>query len=321
MSAFIGTQLTTMLDALINSDAPVTLQTENGNDLLEHLPKIPEILIDNTDRNRTSPFAFTGNKFEFRAVGSAQTCAAPMITLNLIVADQLRNFKVEVDQIIAQNIPVNEALITVVKKYIHESKDIRFEGNNYSEEWAIEAARRGLSNLRTTPEALKSMADNKAIDLFVRNKVLTARELHARHEIHLENYIKKIQIESRVLGDLAGNHIIPVAIRYQNTLIENVKGLKEVLDMHTYGKLSRNQLEIITEISEHIDRIKSFGNDMVEARKVANRIEIPEEKAFAYCDTVLPFFEKIRYHVDRLEMLIDDELWPLPKYRELLFTR
>ena len=321
MSAFIGTQLTSMLDALENSDAPIAIQQENGNDLLKHLPKIPEILLDNTDRNRTSPFAFTGNKFEFRAVGSAQTCAAPMITLNLIVADQLRKFKGEVDQLITQNVNTNDALIKVIRKYIHESRAIRFEGNNYSEEWAIEAAKRGLSNFRTTPEALHAMADQQAVDLFERHKVLSERELHARHEIHLENYIKKIQIESRVLGDLAGNHIIPVAIRYQNTLIENVKGLKEVLDMHTYGKLSRNQLEIITEISEHIDRIKSFGNEMIEARKVANRIENAEEKAFAYCETVLPFFEKIRYHVDRLELLIDDELWPLPKYRELLFTR
>ncbi|MEI6434918.1 MAG: glutamine synthetase III [Bacteroidota bacterium] len=321
MSAFIGTQLSTMLDAIENSEAHVALKPETDNDLLKNLPKIPEILLDNTDRNRTSPFAFTGNKFEFRAVGSAQTCAAPMITLNLIVADQLIRFKSEVDELIAMKVSTNDALLKVVRKYIKESKNVRFEGNNYSEEWVNEAARRGLSNLRTTPEALISMADSKAVDLFERNKVLTSRELHARHEIHLENYIKKIQIESRVLGDLAGNHIIPVAIRYQNTLIENVKGLKEVLDMQTYGKLSRNQLDIITEISEHIDKIKSFVNEMVEARKVANRLENPEEKAFAYCGSVLPFFEIIRFHVDKLELLVDDELWPLPKYRELLFTR
>lgn len=321
MSAFIGTQLSAMLDAIENSEPHLVLKPESGNGLLENLPKIPEILLDNTDRNRTSPFAFTGNKFEFRAVGSAQSCAAPMITLNLIVADQLKKFKLDVDELIAGNLDKNKALLQVIKRYVMESKAIRFEGNNYSAEWIAEAEKRGLSNLRTTPEALHAMADDKAVELFEGNKVLTKRELHARHEIHLENYIKKIQIESRVLGDLAGNHIIPVAIRYQNTLIKNVKGLKDVLDMQTYGKLSRNQLEIITEISEHVDKIKSYVNEMVEARKVANRIESPEEKAFDYCGSVLPYFDKIRSHVDKLELLIDDELWPLPKYRELLFTR
>ena len=321
MSAFIGSQLSAMLDAIEKSEEHFIVAPENGNGLLKNLPKIPEILLDNTDRNRTSPFAFTGNKFEFRAVGSAQTCAAPMITLNLIVADQLIKFKAKVDELIAKKVDKNDALLTVIKQYVQESKPIRFEGNNYSEEWIREAEERGLSNLRTTPEALRAMADDKAVRLFERHKVLTMRELHARHEIYLENYIKKIQIESRVLGDLAGNHIIPVAIRYQNTLIKNVKGLKSVLDMQTYGKLSKNQLEIITEISEHIDKIKSYVNEMVETRKNANKVESPEEKAFAYCNTVLPFFDKVRYHVDKLELLIDDESWPLPKYRELLFTR
>ena len=321
MSAFIGSQLSAMLDAIEKSEEHFIVAPENGNGLLKNLPKIPEILLDNTDRNRTSPFAFTGNKFEFRAVGSAQTCAAPMITLNLIVADQLIKFKAKVDELIAKKVDKNEALLMVIKQYVQESKPIRFEGNNYSEEWIREAEERGLSNLRTTPEALRAMADDKAVQLFERHKVLTMRELHARHEIYLENYIKKIQIESRVLGDLAGNHIIPVAIRYQNTLIKNVKGLKSVLDMQTYGKLSKNQLEIITEISEHIDKIKSYVNEMVETRKNANKVESPEEKAFAYCNNVLPYFDKVRYHVDKLELLIDDESWPLPKYRELLFTR
>lgn len=321
MSAFIGTQLTQMLDEIEVSDSFVSIKTDNGNGLLKHLPRIPEILIDNTDRNRTSPFAFTGNKFEFRAVGSSQSCAPPMITLNLIVADQLKQFKKEVDLLISQNISLNDALITVVRRYINESRAIRFEGNNYSAAWVEEAASRGLSNHRNTPEALNAIVSEKSANLFESNKVLTHRELHARYEIHLENYIKKIQIESRVLGDLAGNHIIPVAIRYQNTLIENVKGLKEVLDMHSYGKLSRNQMEIITEISEHVDKIKTFVNEMIEARKVANRVEDAEHKASAYCNDVLPYFERIRAHVDKLELLIDDELWPLPKYRELLFTR
>lgn len=321
MSAFIGTQLTAMLDALEVSDSLVAVSAGNSNGLLEKLPKIPEILIDNTDRNRTSPFAFTGNKFEFRAVGSSQTCALPMIVLNLIVADQLKKFRSEVDELLNSNIGIQDALIRTIRRYSSESKNIRFEGNNYSEEWVREAAMRGLSNLRSTPDALRAMVSESTTLLFQSNGILSHRELCARHEIHLENYVKKIQIESRVLGDLAGNHIIPVAIRYQNLLIENVKGLKEVLDMHSYGKLSRNQMEVITEISEHVDKIKTFVNEMVEARKRANRTLIAEERAHLYCYEVLPYFEHIRSHVDRLELLIDDELWPLPKYRELLFTK
>ncbi|MEI6173336.1 MAG: glutamine synthetase III [Bacteroidota bacterium] len=321
ISVFIGTQLTNMLDAIEKADKHTVVNAENGNDLLKNLPKIPEILLDNTDRNRTSPFAFTGNKFEFRAVGSAQTCAPPMIVLNLIVADQLRKFKLEVDALISKKVRKEDALFQVIKKYIKESRKIRFEGNNYAEEWVKEAAKRGLPNRKTTPEALKGFVDKKAVELFETNNVLSKRELEARHDIRLENYTKKIQIESRVLGDLAGNHIIPVAIRYQNTLIENVKGLKQVLDLKTYGKLSQNQMETITEISEHVDKIKTFVNEMIEARKEANHINETEEKAFEYCDKVLPYFEKIRYHVDKLELLVDDELWPLPKYRELLFTR
>ena len=203
----------------------------------------------------------------------------------------------------------------------HLQPQFALPSNNYSSEWVDEAAKRGLSNRKTTPEALKGFVEKKSADIFERNNVLTRRELLARHEIRLENYTKKIQIESRVLGDLAGNHIIPVAIRYQNTLIENVKGLKQVLDLKTYGKLSQNQMETITEISEHVDKIKTFVNEMIEARKDANRIHEPEEKAFAYCNKVLPYFEKIRWHADKLELLVDDELWPLPKYRELLFTR
>ncbi len=321
ISVFIGTQLTRMLELLCSSDKRFSVHTDHDNGLLQNLPKIPEILLDNTDRNRTSPFAFTGNKFEFRAVGSAQTCAPPMIVLNLIVADQLRKFKLEVDALIHDKVRKEDAILQVIKKYIKESRNILFEGNNYSDEWIHEASVRGLSNHKTTPQALKAFISGQTVDLFERNHVLTKRELVARHEIRLENYTKKIQIESRVLSDLAGNHVIPVAIRYQNTLIENVKGLKQVLDLKTYGKLTQNQMETITEISEHIDKIKTYLNEMMEARKNANHIQGPEEKAFAYCDTVFPYFEKIRYHADKLELLIDDELWPLPKYRELLFTR
>jgi glutamine synthetase len=321
ISVFIGEQLTGLLNIIENNEKKVKLKAGTENELLSNLPKIPEILLDNTDRNRTSPFAFTGNKFEFRAVGSSQTCAPPMIALNLAVADQLRKFKKEVDALIAKKVRKDDAIMQVIRKYIKESKKIRFEGNNYSQEWVKEAASRGLSNFATTPEALDAFADKKTVRLFEDNHVLTGRELHARQEIRYENYMKKIQIESRVLGDLASNHIIPIAIRYQNTLIENVKGLKQVLDLKTYGKLSQNQMEMITEISEHVDKIKTFVNEMIEARKVANRLTDSKEKAFVYCNNVRPFFEKIRYHVDKLELLVDDELWPLPKYRELLFVR
>jgi glutamine synthetase len=321
ISVFIGTQLTQMLDLIEKKQKKLKLHSDNESELLKNLPKIPEILLDNTDRNRTSPFAFTGNKFEFRAVGSAQTCAPAMTTINLIVADQLTKFKQEVDHLIMNKVRKNEAILKVLHKYIVESKKIRFEGNNYSSEWAEEASRRGLSNHKTTPVALKGFADHKVIELFKRNGILTERELEARQEIRLEYYTKKIQIESRVLGDLATNHIIPIAIKYQNTLIENVKGLKQVLDLKTYGKLSQNQMETITEISEHVSWIKTFVNEMIEARKVANRLTHSEEKAFAYCDTIKPYFDKIREHVDKLELLVDDELWPLPKYRELLFVR
>ena len=321
ISVFIGAQLTQLLNIIEKSDKKIRINTEGDTGLLKNFPKIPEILLDNTDRNRTSPFAFTGNKFEFRAVGSSQTCAPAMIALNLIVADQLKKFKREVDQLIEKKIRKDDAIFQVLKRYIIESKNIRFEGNNYSEEWITKASQRGLSNLKSTPEAVRSMISRKTVKLFADNQVLSKRELEARYEIRLEHYTKKIQIESRVLGDLSTNHIIPIAIRYQNTLVENVKGLKQVLDYQTYGKLSHNQMETITEISEHIDKIKTFVHDMIEARKVANKITDPEEKALTYCNTVFPFFERIRYHVDKLEMLVDDELWPLPKYRELLFVR
>lgn len=323
ISVFIGTRLTHLLNMISKSDKRMRLNTgtDNDNGLLSNLPKIPEILLDNTDRNRTSPFAFTGNKFEFRAVGAAQTCAPAMIVLNLIVADQLRKFKTETDGLINKKMHKEDAILKMLRKYIRESSRILFEGNNYSPEWIEEASKRGLKNLPSTPVALKAFTSKNTIDLFERNNVLTTRELVARHEIRLEHYTKKIQIESRVLGDLAGNHIIPVAIRYQNNLIENVKGLKQVLDLKTYGKLTRNQMETITEISEHVDKIKTYMNLMIDARKEANLIQDTEEKAFAYCDHVLPCFDKIRYHTDKLELLIDDDLWPLPKYRELLFTK
>ncbi len=318
ISAFIGEQLSQTLDDIEKTGA-FGESVKGGNHIF--IPKIPEILLDNTDRNRTSPFAFTGNKFEFRAVGSASTCAKPMIVLNLMVADQLKKFIAEVNELIGKKYKKNDAIFKVVQQYIVDSKKIRFEGNNYGDEWLAEAKKRGLSNITSTPPALKAYISKKTIDLFVRNNILTAKELEARYHINLENYTKKIQIESRVMGDLAKNHIIPIAIKYQNTLIENTLGLKQVLDEKTYVGLSKNQIQTIKDISEHISQVKMKTDDMLEERKIANRIEDEVLKAKAYNEKVFPYFDLIRDHVDKLELLVDDELWPLPKYRELLFLR
>lgn len=321
ISAFIGKQLTETLDLIEKTDKKsVSKAGENSNNHIK-VPRIPEILLDNTDRNRTSPFAFTGNKFEFRAVGSSSSCAKPMIALNLIVADQLKKFRNEVNALMAGNMNKEDAMYSVMRSYIIDSKRIRFEGNSYGEDWIKEAAERGLSNIPDTPHALMSLLRPEVIRLFVENHVLTEREVRARYDIKLENYIRKIQIESRVMGDLAINHIIPIAIRYQNLLVENVKGLKEVLDNKTYVALSKNQIETIREISEHIAVIRDQIQKMVEARKEVNLIENPEALAIAYQTRVLPFFAEIRYHADKLELMVDNELWPLPKYRELLFIR
>jgi len=244
-----------------------------------------------------------------------------MIVLNLILAAQLQKFKKEVDQHIKSKVSKDDAIFNVLRKYILESRNILFEGNNYSKEWIEEASRRKLSNYATTPKAIKALVSKKTIKLFEENKVLTGRELKARHEIHLEDYTKKLRIESRVLSDLATNHIIPGSIKYLNTLCECVQRLKEVLDRHTFSKVSGNQIETITEISEHIARVKSLLSEMLEARKSANMLNDAEDKAFAYCEKVFPYFEKIRYHTNKLELLVDDEIWSLPKYRELLFVR
>ncbi len=322
ISIFLGSQLTSLIDMIEKNDKKSTSATQKkNNNLFKSLPRIPEILVDETDRNRTSPFAFTGNKFEFRAVGSSQTCAPAMIILNLILADQLRKFKKEVDQQVKNKINKDEAISSVLRRYIKESKNILFEGNNYSKEWLEEAARRKLPNHTNTPRALKAMTSKKTVKLFTENKVLTERELKARHEIGLEDYTKKLQIESRVLGDLATNHVIPGAIKYLNTLCDCVQKLGDVIDRHTFSKISVHQVETITEITEHIAKIKSFVNEMVSARKLANKITDAEERAFAYCEKVFPYFEKLRYHINKLELLIDDEIWPLPKYREMLFIR
>lgn len=318
ISAFIGSRL---MEALEQVESETKQTSNRKTNKPYNIPRIPEILPDNTDRNRTSPFAFTGNKFEFRAVGSSANCAVPMIALNTIVANQLKLFTLETERLVAQNIKREDAMYQILDRYIKESKKIIFEGNSYSQEWIDEAAKRGLSNIPDTPRALKNLINNDAISVFEDNNVLTRREILARYEIQLDTYVRKIQIESRVIGDLAVNHIIPIAIRYQNQLIENVKGLKEVLDSKTFQSLSKTQTDTIREISEHIITIKNLVQKMVETRKEINKYPALEEKALDYRDQVFPFFEQIKYRVDKLELLIDDELWPLPKYRELLFGR
>ncbi len=321
ISVFIGEQLTEVLNEL-EGVTNGKLSPEEKTDLkLNVVGKIPEILLDNTDRNRTSPFAFTGNKFEFRAVGSTANCANPMTVLNSIVAKQLKEFKIEVDKLIEKKeLKKDEAIFNVLREYIKQSKDILFEGNGYGEAWEIEAAKRGLSNNKTTPIALRARVSKSTKDLFNEMEVMSDVEVEARHEIELEEYSLHIQIEGRVLGDIALNHVIPTAVSYQNVLIENVTGLKEVFGKE-FETLAKEQLELIRAISKHISAITSKTKEMVEARKKANVLEDAEEKAIAYCDTVRPYFEEIRYHCDKLELMVDDELWPLVKYRELLFTR
>ena len=283
-----------------------------------NIGKIPEILLDNTDRNRTSPFAFTGNKFEFRAVGSSANCSNAMTVLNTIVASQLAAFKKEVDGLIEKGTKKDEAILKVLRRYIVESKNIRFEGNGYSDEWVKEAKRRGLSNVTTTPPALDAYVSKKSLKLFEEVGIFSHREAEARHEIMLETYIKKIQIEARVMGDLAINHILPAAVKYQTILAENITALKSAgMKADTYSM----QLEQLKEISGYIASIKSNVDAMVEARKRANKLENVRDKAIAYCDKVKAYFDPIRDDVDHLEMLIDDALWPMAKYRELVTIR
>lgn len=320
ISVFIGSQLTETLDALEKLEKG-TLTPEQKTELkLNVVGKIPEILLDNTDRNRTSPFAFTGNKFEFRAVGSQANCAQPMTVMNTIMAEQLRKFKNDVDALIDGGMKKDDAIFNVLRDYIVASKSIRFEGDGYSDNWEKQAAKRGLNNVKTTPEALDFYVTEKALSLFERNAVMSRTEVEARHEIMLEEYHKKIQIESRILGDIAGNHVLPTAITYQNRLLENVRGLKEVIDPKLFKKVSAEQLKMIEEISEHIASIIANKEAMIEARKRCNKIEDVRERSIKYREEVYPYFDKIRYACDKLELLIDDEIWPLPKYREMIFA-
>ena len=320
ISVFIGQQLTKVLEELLTVSKG-KLSPEEKTDLkLNIVGKIPEILLDNTDRNRTSPFAFTGNKFEFRAVGSSANCANAMTVLNAIVAKQLKDFKKEVDALIdSKDMKKDDAIFNVLRDYIKHSTRILFEGDGYSDAWEKEAAKRGLSNNKTTPSALKAKVSKKALDLFEELAIMNHIEAEARYEIELEEYTKKIQIEGRVLGDISRNHVIPTAIKYQNTLIENVKGLKEIFG-EEYKIVGKEQIAIIREISEHISEINSKVEEMIEERKAANGLH-GQAAAEAYCDKVKPYFELIRYHCDKLELIVDDELWTLAKYRELLFTK
>ena len=320
MSVFIGSQLSAVLDELENVTKGKLSPQEKTDLKLNIIGKIPEILLDNTDRNRTSPFAFTGNKFEFRAVGSWSNCATPMTVLNTIVAKQLKEFKIEVDQLIeTKNHKKDEAVFNVLREYIKASKKIRFEGDGYGDAWEKEAQKRGLSNNKTTPEALKVKTSKAVIDLYEEMDVMSKVEIEARYEIELEEYTKKIQIESRVLADISRNHVVPTAIIYQNTLLENTKNLKEIFG-ENYNNIAKEQIELIMIISNHITEINALSNKMTAERKKANK-QTGLKSAELYCNKVKPYFEEIRYHCDKLETMVDDNLWPLTKYRELLFTR
>ncbi len=316
ISTFIGSTLTKVLDEL-EQNGNVTIKKGDNLYMKLGIDQIPEIILDNTDRNRTSPFAFTGNKFEFRAVGSDANVSNAMTALNAAVADQLNHFYQEVDQRINDDDEDKRlAIVDVLREYIKTSKSIRFEGDGYSEDWVKEAQKRGLSNVRDTPNALDFYRSEKVLVMFDRLNIMTETEIAARHEIMLENYIMKVQIESRVMVDLASNHIVPTALSYQNRLIQNAQGLAELGISNDLVK------ESIARISQHISKVQTLSHEMVEARKVANKISDTKDRATAYCDDVKnKYFDDLRYHVDKLEQIIDDEDWPLVKYRELLFLR
>ncbi|MEO0528175.1 MAG: glutamine synthetase type III, partial [Bacteroidota bacterium] len=321
LSIFIGTQLSKVLDELEGVSQGKLSPQEKTELKLNVVGKIPEILLDNTDRNRTSPFAFTGNKFEMRGVGAKTNCAKPMTILNTIVAKQLINFKKEVDTLIdKKNLKKDEAVFNVLREYIKTSKRIRFDGDGYSPEWEKEARRRKLSNNKNTPEALKVLSSKDSIALFKSMKVMSEIEVRARQEVELEAYIFHTQIEGRVFNEIVTNHILPAAIEYQNNLIKNVMGLKDIYGA-AHKKLSEGQLTIIEHIAEHIVEVKKKADAMAEARKRANALKGVDKRAAAYCDNVKPYFDEIRYHCDKLEQLVDNQLWPLTKYRELLFIK
>ena len=320
ISSFLGTQLSKVLEHLEKSE-PEDLMLAGKQGMKLDIARIPELLIDNTDRNRTSPFAFTGNRFEFRAVGSEANCASAMLALNAAVAEQLKTFKTEVDAKIADGKETFAAILEVLRKDIKECKAIHFDGNGYSDEWKAEAARRGLDCETSVPVIFDNYLKESSVRMFESTGVMTRKELEARNEVKWETYTKKIQIEARVLGDLAMNHIIPTTTRYQTSLIDNVYKMKDLFPADKASALSSRNLEIIEDIANRTNFIKEKVDEMVEARKVANKIESEREKAIAYHDKIVPMLEAIRYHIDKLELVVDDQIWTLPKYRELLFIR
>ncbi len=321
LSVFLGTEVSKMLDLMEEAVVDRKMTPDEKTALKLNIGRIPEIILDSTDRNRTSPFAFTGNRFEFRAVGSSANCASSLIALNTAVAAQLGKFKTEVDGLVESGVKKDEAIFQILKKLIINTKPIRFDGDGYSGNWVVEAKKRGLTNIQSVPEALEAYLTDQTKELFASQDVLSAKELEGRTEVEFEKFTMKVQIEARVLGDLAINHIVPTAVQYQTTLLKNVKNLKEVFSPEEFEELAHARKELIREIGGHISAIKAKVKELVEARKVANVIENPIEKAKAYDKTVRPYLDDIRYHIDKLELTVDNELWPLPKYRELLFVR
>ena len=321
ISAFIGSSLTTLLDDLEKNIKAGKMTPQDKTELKLNIGKIPQILLDNTDRNRTSPFAFTGNKFEFRAVGSSANCASAMIVINTIVANQLIKFKKAVDGRINKGEGKDEAILKELQVLIKASKKIRFEGNGYGDEWVKEAEKRGLSNRKDTPRALQAYHDKSIAQLFESMGVLSPRELEARREIEFDGYVLKIQIESRLMGDLVNNNIIPAVLAYQNKLIQNIHGMISIFGEKEGKAMAHTQIEILKQVNHHMASMKSASEIMLAERKKANAVVDVEEKALAYCDTVKVHFDEIRYHADKLELIVEDELWPLPKFRELLFIR
>ncbi len=321
ISSFLGKQLTELLDHIEKSDKDNLFDVAGKQGLRLDIPEIPELLIDNTDRNRTSPFAFTGNRFEFRAVGSEANCASAMTALNAAVAEALVNFKTRVDALIAKGEDKTSAIIDVVREDIKACKPIRFDGNGYSDEWVEEARKRGLDCETSCPVIFERYLDQSSIDMFESLGIMSKKELEARNEVKWETYTKKIQIEARVMGDLSMNHIIPVATHYQSMLLKNVENIRNVFSAEKAEKLSARNMKLIEEIAERTQTIESGVEELVNARKVANKIDDEHLKAIAYHDTVAPKMEAIRYEIDKLELLVEDDLWTLPKYRELLFIR
>ena len=317
LSVFTGSTLSAILDSLEERLSDRKMTPDEKTEIKLDIGKIPEILLDNTDRNRTSPFAFTGNRFEFRATGSSNNCAAPLIAINTAVAEQLTQFKGEVDKLINKGVKKDEAILQIIRKYIIASKKIRFEGNGYSKEWLDEAQKRGLESIQSVPDAFRIFSRQEYIKLFEKHNVFNETEIHARYEINMENLIKKIQIESRVLADMAANHIVPTAIRYQNVLIKNVEGLKEILP-DEYRDLAAEEIRTIQTIAKHVKAIRENTYQMVEARKRYNHVDNVVDRAIGYSQDVQTYLDRIRYDIDKLELIVDDELWPLPKYREIM---